>query len=274
MEASSLVADLHSHTTVSDGSFTLETLSDAAERADLDWVAVTDHDRIHPGLEAPVVERHPENRERPLRLIRGIELRVAAGDQRVDLLGYGVKRTDALVAESNRLQQNRKDRAGEIVECVEDQLNVELDISIDEGVGRPHIARAIEASEAPLDFGGAFEELIGDGESCYVAREIPDFETGKNLLSEACSIVGLAHPLRYDHPEAALEYAPQLDAVERFYTYGRPVDSDPVEQVAAQNDLLLTGGTDAHELELGQAGLTADQFAPLRNRLPPATPAN
>jgi hypothetical protein len=96
---------------------------------------------------------------------------------------------------------------------------------------------------------------------------------GQKTLSEACSIVGLAHPLRYDHPEAALEYASKLDAVERFYAYGRPVDSDPVEQVAAQHDLLLTGGTDAHELELGQAGLTAEQFAPLRDRLPPATPA-
>jgi Predicted metal-dependent phosphoesterases (PHP family) len=119
MEASPLVADLHSHTTVSDGSFTLETLTDAAQRADLDWVAVTDHDRIHPDIEAPVVERQVDSREKPLRLIRGIELRVKAGDQRVDLLGYGVERTDALVAESNRLQQNRKDRAGEIVECVD-----------------------------------------------------------------------------------------------------------------------------------------------------------
>ena len=39
------VADLHVHTTNSDGTLTLETLAPAAERADLAAVAVTDHDR-------------------------------------------------------------------------------------------------------------------------------------------------------------------------------------------------------------------------------------
>ena len=49
-----VVADLHVHTTNSDGSLTLETLPDAADAAGVSTVAVTDHDRLHPGLSTPV----------------------------------------------------------------------------------------------------------------------------------------------------------------------------------------------------------------------------
>jgi len=59
-----------------------------------------------------------------------------------------------------------------------------------------------------------------------------------------------------------------LDAVERFYPYGRAVDDARIEAVAAESDLLLTGGTDAHQRTLGEAGLTAEAFAPVRERLP------
>lgn len=268
------VADLHAHTTVSDGSFTLDTLREAAQRASVEWVAVTDHDRIHPGLGAPVVKHQLEENETPLRIIRGIELRVDAGDQRLDLLGYGVERTADLTAEVTRLQQERQDRARKILTRVEDRLDIELDMSIEDGVGRPHIARAIDASEASLDYAGAFEQLIGNDCPCYVARDIPEFERGRRLLSDACALVGLAHPLRYSHPDKALAYTEKLDAVERFYPYGRPVDNTPVEQAATEHDLLLIGGTDAHGTELGRAGLTAKRFAPLRERLPTAVPAN
>lgn len=268
------MADLHVHTTVSDGSFTLDTLPEAARRAGVEWVAITDHDRIHPGLDAPVVEQQLQGRDTPLRIIRGIELRVEAGDQRLDLLGYGVERTDELLTEIVRLQQERQERARKIVTRVEDHLDIDLDISIEDGVGRPHIAQAIDASDVSLDYAGAFEQLIGDDCPCYVARDIPGFERGQRLLSDACAFVGLAHPLRYSQTEEALEYTEKLDAVERFYSYGRPVDNTPVERAAADHGLLLIGGTDAHGTELGRAGLTSERFAPLRERLPAATPAD
>jgi predicted metal-dependent phosphoesterase TrpH len=85
-----VVADLHVHTTNSDGSLTVDALAGAARRASLSAVAVTDHDRLHPALDAPVSTRDG------LTVIHGIELRVEADDQRVDLLGYGVEPTAAL----------------------------------------------------------------------------------------------------------------------------------------------------------------------------------
>lgn len=256
-----VVADLHVHTTNSDGRLTLDTLPEAARRADLDAVAITDHDRLHPDLDEPVVDIDG------LTVIHGIELRVDAGPFRLDLLGYGVRPTDELQALVERLQANRIERARAIVARVEEHTGVDIDVSFEEGVGRPHIARAIEASDADYDYDGAFVHLIGDDGPCYVPRDVPDFETGRDCLRQACGVVGLAHPFRYPDPERALERCETLDAVERYYPYGRDVEDSLVTDTVRRYDLLVTGGSDAHDEQLGVAGLGAAEFERFRQRI-------
>jgi len=46
-----------------------------------------------------------------------------------------------------------------------------------------------------------------------------------------------------------------LDAIERWYPYDRPVDSEPVTGAIDRYGLLATGGSDAHDDRLGVAGL-------------------
>ncbi|SEH50778.1 hypothetical protein SAMN05192561_103274 [Halopenitus malekzadehii] len=259
-----VIADLHAHTTASDGSLTIPDVPTAAERAGIEWVAITDHDRIHPELSAPVTERDG------VRIVRGIELRVEAPAVRYDLLGYAVERTDALDAETDRLQADRMDRGRRIIDRVEDRTGATLDIDPHPGIGRPHIARAIADSPAPYDYDDAFAELIGAGCPCYVPRDITPIDRGIDLLRDACAIVGLAHPFRYRDPDAALEIARDLDAVERWYPYGSDVDPDydRIDRLADDATLLRTGGSDAHDRTLGRAGLTAAAFEPIRRALP------
>lgn len=264
-ESEAPVADLHVHTTASDGTLTVADLPAAAADAGLSCVAVTDHDRIHPALSTPLVRRDG------VTLVRGIELRVDAGEQALDLLGYAVRHTDALDAEVDRLQKNRRTRAREIVDRVEAELGVSLDLEVHEGVGRPHVARAIAASDAPYDYQGAFDHLIGDDGPCYVARELPTVEQGLALLSEACPVVGLAHPFRYDDVDAALALAPALDAVERYYPYGHAVDTDRLDRLVAEHDLVATGGSDAHGTTLGKAGLPQSSFERFADCVPGVT---
>jgi predicted metal-dependent phosphoesterase TrpH len=254
-----VVADLHVHTTNSDGTLTLDTVPDAARRAGVDVVAITDHDRAHPNLRTPVAVVDG------VTVVHGIELRVDSPAGRVDLLGYGLTRTDALVSELDRLQANRIERAREIVDRVETRLGVSLSVTFEAGVGRPHIARAIDDSEADYDYREAFTELIGEGCPCFVAREIPNFETGRGLLANACGLVALAHPFRYADPEAALELTAELGGVERYYDYGREVDPRPVERAIERDDLVATGGSDAHDEHLGMAGLDREEYGRFRS---------
>ncbi|WP_135536761.1 MULTISPECIES: PHP domain-containing protein [Halostella] len=254
-------ADLHVHTTRSDGEMSLSDVPAAAREAGVSVAAITDHDRIHPDLDAPVTQHEG------VTLIRGIELRVETGDQRVDLLGYGVSPTPALEDELDRLQRDRIERGRSIVENIEDRIGVELDVDISEGIGRPHIARAVdEHPDADYDYEDAFSELIGSDCDCFVARDVTPFDRGRDLLSAACDLVSLAHPLRYPNPNEALALTEYLDGVERFYPYGDAVDVRPVERAIAEHDLVGTGGSDAHDDTLGVAGLSESEFHAIRGR--------
>jgi len=51
-----------------------------------------------------------------------------------------------------------------------------------------------------------------------------------------------------------------MDAVERNYPYGREVETETIDRVIERNDLLATGGSDAHKTELGEAGLSQSLF--------------
>ncbi|AKH98551.1 PHP domain-containing protein [Halanaeroarchaeum sulfurireducens] len=265
-------ADLHVHTDASDGTLSLSALPDAARRSGIGAVAVTDHDRLHPGLSAPVAERDG------VEVVAGIELRVEASDQRVDLLGYAVDPTDALEAELDRLQRDRVNRGRTIIDCVEDRLGVSIDVDLDDGVGRPHVARAVVAHpDTPYDrIGDVFEDLIGESDPCFVARDVTDFETGAALLRESSALVSLAHPFRYPDPEGALALCDHLDAVEASYPYdegrgddGRPrPDSSLLSEAVEAYDLLETGGSDAHGTSLGAAGLTKSEYERVASRLP------
>lgn len=262
-------ADLHVHTTNSDGVLDLASVPAAARDAGLGAVAITDHDRLHPGLDAPLTVHDGVD------VVHGIELRVDAGDQQIDLLGYGVARTDDLAREVERLQENRIERGRHIAHLVEDALGVELDVAFEPGVGRPHVAKAVvdHPETAYDDLATVFEDLIGDDGPCYVARDVPDFETGRDLLADACSLVGLAHPLRYPDPDGALAHCATLDAVEKHYPYDRPVGHPPtdaarVEDAIDRYDLLALGGSDAHGTTLGKTGVGRETYENVRRRLP------
>ena len=256
-----VVADLHVHTTNSDGSLTLEKLPKAAERAGLEAIAVTDHDRVHPDLDRPLTSRDG------IEIVHGIELGVTTGAFRVDLLGYGVRRSERLQELLETVQANRIERARRIVACVEDELGVELDVDVEPGVHRTHIARAIDRSDAQYDYRRARDELIGDGCPCHVPRPVPGFDRGRRVLSAACGLVGLEHPLRYPDPERALALTTALDAVELDYPYDPAVDVAPVVATIDEHDLVPTGGSDAHDDRLGRAGVDRATYDRIRSKV-------
>jgi len=256
-----VVADLHVHTTNSDGQLTLPDVPAAARDAGVEAVAITDHDRLHPKLSDPVERRDS------VTVVHGVELRVLAGGHRIDLLGYGVRRTDALTRLVARLQDDRIERARAMLDRIEAETGVRPAVELEPGVGRPHIADAIAESRAPYTYDEAFEQLIGHDCPCYVARDIPDVEEGVAVLREACGVVSLAHPFRYRDPEAALALLDRLDAVERYYPYDRAVDEMVLEQARAEYDVLVTGGSDVHDTTLGRAGLGTADYRAFRDAL-------
>lgn len=255
------VADLHVHTTVSDGRLEIEDIPKLAKRADLLAVGITDHDRIHPWFASPVTKHTG------ITLIRGIELRVERDDgERFDLLGYAVEETAALRQLIDRIQTARVERAGRMIEAIETRLGIALEIDVGPGIGRPHIARAVAAHpDTPHTAIDVFQTLIGNGKPCYVSRWVPTLDQGISILTDASKVVSLAHPLRYADVEGAIAIARRVGAIERWYPYEEAVSTEQIDGAVDQYDLLPTGGSDSHERTVGTTGVPRNVYESFAN---------
>lgn len=187
--------DLHTHSARSDGTETPAQLMAAAARAELDVVALTDHDTFAGWSEAEAAV--PDT---GVALVRGVEISCSAKGISVHLLAY---LPDPTYAPLHRLlaagRENRDARARIMVE----RLAVDFDLQWDdvaaqvaEGatVGRPHIADALVARGHVADRSAAFEVLLHPRGPYYVHHAAPDPIDAVRIVREAGGVPVFAHP--------------------------------------------------------------------------------
>lgn len=263
-----IVADLHMHTVESDGEDTIDNMVAKAKEQNLQTIAITDHDRIHSELTDPI------QKIRGINVISGIELRVRVPEynERVDILGYGVTESKILNEIIDEIQDNRVKRAEKMIELIENETGTQLDIAVNNTVGRPHIARVIDANDTiDYSYTGAFENLIGNTCPCYVSRQIPTFNEAYTALRDSSLFLSLAHPLRYDNPKGVIQQiGSKLDGIEYRYPYRNnniEVTEEGIEmvrQTVEGSGLLATGGSDAHQRkDISSSGLDEEEFQQL-----------
>nr|BFF14715.1 hypothetical protein GCM10025699_60180 [Microbacterium flavescens] len=166
--------DLHTHSSVSDGTETPAELIAAAATAGLGAVALTDHDSTAGWAEATraVVGTG-------VTLVPGMELSTRLGLNSVHMLGYLFDPTDAnLVAETARLRDSRLHRAERIVERIAVDYDITwqdvLDQSTDGAtLGRPHIADALVSRGYAPDRSAAFAGILHWRSGYYEPHEAP-----------------------------------------------------------------------------------------------------
>ena len=134
-------ADLHTHSTVSDGTEAPAVLMAQAAAAGLWGIALTDHDSTSGWAEAAAAVPATG-----VALLPGMELSTREGFMSVHMLAYLIDPSDErLLAETTRIRESRVSRAEEIVR----RIGRDYDLSWDdvlaqtvEGttIGRPHIA--------------------------------------------------------------------------------------------------------------------------------------
>jgi 3',5'-nucleoside bisphosphate phosphatase len=188
-------ADLHTHSSASDGTSSPGDVIRRARAAGVDVIALTDHDTVAGHVEAAAALAPGQV------LVPGMELSCRLDSRSVHLLGYLFDAADpALAAECARIRDGRLTRARAIVDRLGglgtavtwDQVTA---IAAGGVIGRPHIARAMAAAgvvESPeLAFG---PEWLGPGGRAYVSRYAPDPVRGIALIRAAGGVAVLAHP--------------------------------------------------------------------------------
>lgn len=241
-------ADLHLHTTASDGQYSPAELVDLARKFDV--IAVTDHDTTE-GVEA--AQQAAFQNGAPL-VIPGIELSAEDADGDVHMLGYYVDIHNAAFQETlGRFRAGRFQRGQRMVEKLA-ALNLPLDwdrimtIAGGGAIGRPHIARAMLEAGYVESIKDAFNRYISNDGPAYVARTRLSPEESVALIHSAGGVAILAHPgLLKDYRAMLLRLiSVGLDGVE----VNHPSNSEAVRLdlrgIATASSLIMTGGSDFH----------------------------
>ncbi len=246
-----MAVDLHLHTTASDGTLSPAETVEAAIRAGLTGIGITDHDTV-----AGVAEAKASAAGR-IRVVPGVEINTEAQVdeewREVHVLGYLVDvASPALQDELQRLRVARLERARRIVDKLA-TLNLAVsfarvrEIAGGGPLGRPHIAQAMVEAGLAGSVLQAFQLYLGLGKPAYVERYKLSPEDAVRLIHAAGGVAVLAHPgLIGDDAIIAPLVAVGLDGLEaRYPEHGRR-EAKRYAALARRHELVVTGGSDAH----------------------------
>ena len=200
--------DLHTHSSVSDGTETPAELIGAAVSAGLGTVALTDHDSTAGWAEAAAAASGTG-----LMVVPGMELSTNQGQASVHMLAYLFDPDDAtIVRETARIRDGRLHRAERIVERIARDYALTWDDvlaqSSDGGsLGRPHIADALVMRGHVANRSAAFESILHWRGGYYEKYYAPTPIEGVRMVVEAGGVAVLAHPATHGR------YRPMDDAV-------------------------------------------------------------
>ena len=250
-------ADLHLHTTASDGSLTPSELITLAVELNLEVIAITDHDSVEGVPAAAEVSRnYPQ-----LTLIPGVEISTDIPNNEIHVLGYFMDCSDRkLNDELSRLRISRQTRAEKMAQKLKtlglpiDYERV-LELAGDGSVGRPHIAKVMLENGYISEFREAFDNYIGRNGPAYVEREKMLPEEAVALVANAGGLPVLAHPADIDGIEELLPLYIEngLIGLETYYHWYNQQTIKRLANLADKYNLITTGGSDYHN-DNGDAG--------------------
>ena len=241
-------ADLHVHTTASDGTLTPEQVVLEAARIGLGAVGIADHDTVC-GIESGLAAAETVG----IVLMPGVEINTDYGKDEIHILGYFIDhRSPSLTANLERQRSARFERGKRIVERLNELgVNVSFDrvqeIAGGGAIGRPHIARALVESGYAGSMNGAFGKFLVRGAPGYVARhKLTPFQA-VDMVREAGGVAVIAHPGINKHDELIPKLVEAgVQGIEAHHTEHSPIQAKHYAEVARQYDLIVTGGSDSH----------------------------
>lgn len=245
--------DLHMHSTFSDGSFTPEELVAKAVEAGLAAISLTDHDTM-----AGIPRFLEAGRQHNLKVVPGVEISTDYKGRGMHILGYGMDITNRELQES--LDWIRAGREARNMEILTKLNRLGFVMTWDEVVaragedvvGRPHFCQTMIDKGYVKDKTEAFDNWLGHGKPAYADRRRLDPEAGIRIIRKAGGVAVMAHPFTLNLSLMALRALllelsrSGLEGIEAYYAEHKPEMQDLYLKMAAEYNLLVTGGTDFH----------------------------
>ncbi|MBC3935348.1 PHP domain-containing protein [Undibacterium sp. CY7W] len=266
MSAILLNADLHSHSTVSDGVLTPSDLAIRAKRNGVELWALTDHDEVSGVAEARVAAA-----DLRLPFVAGVEVSVTWAGKTVHIVGLQVDETNPqLLAGLANTRSGRERRARDMAQDLQQRAGI---AGVYEGalkyvgnpdlISRSHFARYLAEIGAASTVSDAFKHFLTEGKPGYVPHRWASLKDAVSWIREAGGVAVIAHPGRYELTPLAFDCF-----FREFKAFGgvaieTVTGSHTVDQyaeyagIAARYGFLSSRGSDFHspedfEVDIGQ----------------------
>ncbi|GGA08692.1 PHP-like protein [Paenibacillus marchantiophytorum] len=248
-----LEADLHTHTTASDGTQRPAVNVQMAFDAGLGAIAITDHDTV-----SGVAEAMEEGRRLGIEVVPGVEISTVAGGQDIHVLGYYIQIEDAPFLQRlsslrdtrdtrNQMIIDRLQQLGFTITMAEVLKEVEHIKSKGDTVGRPHIAAVLLNKGYVSSISEAFDKYLGSGAAAYANPPRIEPATAIAWIHEAGGKAVLAHPGIYHNDDLVEAITQQgLDGIEVYHSDHTAEDEAKYLLLAERCGLLITAGSDFH----------------------------
>lgn len=185
-------ADLHIHSTVSDGSDTIKEIIAKAEKKSLDAIAITDHDTLSHANQIP--------QSTNLKVIAGIEISAYDFDTntRAHILGYNIKNPELVTAFVQPLLEKRNENSLKQIEVLcQNGFNFDLDkIKKADGkyIYKQHIMNyLVQTGQVPNMVGTFYMNTFKNGGICDFDIQYLDVFDAVKIIKSAGGLAVLAH---------------------------------------------------------------------------------
>jgi predicted metal-dependent phosphoesterase TrpH len=264
-------ADLHCHTTCSDGTVTPSDIIQLACDLNLQGLSITDHDTI-----AAYQEAFSAAEVKNLPLISGVELSAVHRETSVHILAYSFAlHSPAIQTFCQRHHERREVRYQKILDLLASKgmpLSLE-DFSFlpsTHSLGRPHIAAAMIRKGYVQTIQQAFHEYLGEGKPCYIPGAAFSVEETLDVIHQANGLAIIAHPHLIEKVGIVKDLLEMpFDGIEGYYARFPASAHERWLKIGARKGWLITGGSDFHgsikpNLPLGSSWVNGETFAILQ----------
>lgn len=269
-----MAADLHLHTTASDGKWTPEELITQVQKTNLTTIAITDHDTVDGVLPCIAAAMGSD-----LEIIPGIELNTEHNNRDVHILGYWIRlNNEQLIETLQYRREQRAERGKTIIERL-NQLGINIgfdkvqELAGDGVIGRAHIARILLEEGYVESINEAFDKFLARNKPAFVPYQKLTPKEAIKLVLSAGGIPVIAHPgLMGDDNliKELVEYG--LAGIEAVYPSHSQEETNKYLRICEEYQLCPTGGSDCHgnidkdHAALGSISIPAEWVAQLKAR--------
>lgn len=279
--------DIHSHTTYSDGSYSVEELLEEAERINLSLLSITDHNTIKAYFE---LQNSNVRDKFNGKIISGIEITTIYKAEIIEVLGYGFDleimqqfiNANVLTFEEKQLREYEliKNRYKDIG-IIFDESNIQFNPKTESCI--PAFAKEIKKYPENYKFflnqelinttkGFTRNEVYNPKSPLYVDESslFPSLDLAIEMIHNSHGLAFLAHTFAYSTNISKELFNIienyKLDGLECFYTTFTKEQSDYLVNICKSRGMYMSGGSDFHgtrktnhNLGIGQGDLYIDE---------------